>query len=151
MWQSWMPPSTSASDIDVGSRSSHGMAAHEKLLTRSRGIIADNVPDREHLDSGIQDIEHDRQPSPWSPPRKKTVHDPPTPGIWIPMFMDSLLYGVPWYVDTPSFYRSDLLARPERTSPPGSWEEWFDCSAKMQSRFRGLRNFFRTNNEWGPR
>ena len=74
------------------------------------------------------------------------------PGIWDTNIIDSLLYGVPWYVDTRVlFYRSDLLARAGYDHPPRSWEEWFDVCRKIVSQKVAEHGvFFSTNNEWVP-
>ena len=140
-------------DIDVRVQIIPWNAAHEKLLPAFAG---ESLPDMCQLGNTwipeFRTLNAIDNLTPWVA-ASKTVHDSSYfPGIWDTNVMDSLLYGVPWYVDTRVlFYRSDLLAAAGNTQPPGSWEEWFDCSAKMQSRFPGsYANFFSTNNEWAP-
>ena len=46
------------------------------------------------------------------------------PGVLATNVVDSVLYGVPWYVDTRVlFYRTDLLRAAGVTSPPTTWAE----------------------------
>jgi multiple sugar transport system substrate-binding protein len=46
-------------------------------------------------------------------------------GIWETNRMDSVVYGIPWYVDTRVlFYRSDILAAAGHDSVPATWEGW---------------------------
>jgi multiple sugar transport system substrate-binding protein len=129
-------------------------AAHEKLLTAFAG---QSLPDICQLGNtwipeftvlnAIENL------SPWVA-RSATVHDSSYfPGIWDTNMMDSLVYGVPWYVDTRVlFYRSDLCAKAGYALPPRSWDEWFDLSAKLKDHFpNDYAVFFSTNNEWvGP-
>ena len=140
-------------DIDVKVQIIPWNAAHEKLLTAFAG---ESLPDMCQLGNTwipefrtlntIDDL------TPWVA-ASHTVRDSSYfPGIWDTNVMDSLLYGVPWYVDTRVlFYRSDLLAGAGYAKPPESWDEWFELSAKMQKRYPGsYANFFSTNNEWAP-
>src|SRR6185369_14367276 len=55
------------------------------------------------------------------------------PGVLATNVVDSVLYGVPWYVDTRvMFYRSDLLRAAGIASPPTTWAEWRDAMAKVK-------------------
>jgi multiple sugar transport system substrate-binding protein len=71
-------------------------------------------------------------------------------GIWDTNVIDSLVYGIPWYVDTRVlFYRKDLLARAGYTHPPVSWDEWFDvCRKIVKGGIAEHGVFLSTNNEW---
>jgi len=140
-------------DIDVRVQIIPWNAAHEKLLTAFAG---GSLPDMCQLGNTwipeFRTLNAIDNLSPWVA-RSSTVHDSSYfPGIWDTNVMDSLLYGVPWYVDTRVlFYRTDLLAASGVSSPPRSWEEWFDCSARMKKRYpESYANFFSTNNEWAP-
>ena len=140
-------------EIDVRVQIIPWNAAHEKLLTAFAG---ESLPDMCQLGNtwipefrtlnAIEDL------TPWVAASGSVRGSSYFPGIWDTNVIDSLLYGVPWYVDTRVlFYRSDLLAAAGYAKPPESWEEWFDLSAKMQKRFPGsYANFFSTNNEWAP-
>jgi multiple sugar transport system substrate-binding protein len=128
-------------------------AAHEKLLTAFAGR---SLPDMCQLGNtwipefrvlnAIEDL------GPWVA-QSMTVRDSSFfPGIWDTNVIDSVLFGIPWYVDTRVlFYRPDLLARVGYTRAPTSWYEWFDLSAKLKKQFpQNYAVFFSTNNEWVP-
>jgi multiple sugar transport system substrate-binding protein len=140
-------------DIDVKVQIIPWNAAHEKLLTAFAG---ESLPDMCQLGNTwipeFRTLNTIDNLTPWVA-TSHAVHDSSYfPGIWDTNVMDSLVYGVPWYVDTRVlFYREDLLAAAGYAKPPESWGEWFDLSAKMQKRFPGsYANFFSTNNEWAP-
>ncbi|MDB4909095.1 MAG: putative sugar transporter, sugar-binding protein [Gemmatimonadetes bacterium] len=55
------------------------------------------------------------------------------PGVLATNVVDSVLYGVPWYVDTRvMFYRTDLLAKAGVTSPPVTWAQWQGALAAVK-------------------
>jgi multiple sugar transport system substrate-binding protein len=72
-------------------------------------------------------------------------------GIWDTNVLDSVVYGVPWYVDTRVlFYRKDILVKAGYSTPPRTWDELYDCAKKIKS--NNPENFallFPTN-EWVP-
>ncbi len=74
------------------------------------------------------------------------------PGVWDTNVLDSVVYGIPWYVDTRvMFYRTDILARAGYPRGPVTWAEWFEAcrNIRAQSRDPGhTAMFFSTNNEW---
>ena len=128
-------------------------AAHEKLLTAFAGRSLPDmcqlgntwVPEFRVLNA-IEDL------GPWVS-HSTTVRDSNFfPGIWDTNILDTLLFGIPWYVDTRVlFYRSDLLARVGYSKAPTSWAEWFDLSAKLKKQFpQNYAVFYPTNNEWVP-
>ena len=128
-------------------------AAHEKVLTAFAG---QSLPDMFQLGNTwipeFRILDALENLGPWVQ-RSGTVKDSSYfPGIWDTNMMDSLLFGVPWYVDTRVlFYRSDLLADVGYSQPPKSWDEWFDVSARLKKRHpQNYANFFSTNNEWVP-
>ena len=140
-------------DIDVRVQFIPWNAAHEKLLTAFAGSSLPDVwqlgntwiPEFTQL-GAIEDL------TPLAA-RSQTIRDSSYfPGIWDTNVMDSLLYGIPWYVDTRvMFYRTDLLAKAGVSRPPATWQEWFDCSARLKKRYPAdYANFFSTNNEWAP-
>jgi len=128
-------------------------AAHEKLLTAFAGRSLPDmcqlgntwVPEFRVLNA-IEDL------GPWVS-HSTTVRDSNFfPGIWDTNILDTLLFGIPWYVDTRVlFYRSDLLAKVGYSRAPTSWDEWFDLSAKLKKQFpQNYAVFYPTNNEWVP-
>ena len=55
------------------------------------------------------------------------------PGVLATNVVDSVLYGVPWYVDTRvMFYRSDLMRAAGITSPPTTWAELRDALIRVK-------------------
>ena len=110
-------------------------AAHEKLLT---GYVGESTPDISQLGNT------------WIPefaalgalePLDSWVTSAPAldradffSGIWDTNVIDSVTYGIPWYVDTRvMFYRRDLLARAGFASPPTTWAEWLDAMRKVKA------------------
>jgi multiple sugar transport system substrate-binding protein len=56
------------------------------------------------------------------------------PGVLATNVVDSVLYGLPWYVDTRVlFYRRDLLRAAGITSPPTTWAAWRDALARVKT------------------
>ncbi len=128
-------------------------AAHEKLLTAFAG---QSLPDMCQLgNTWIPEFTVLNALEPLAPwvAQSSTVHDSGFfPGIWDTNLIDSVLFGVPWYVDTRVlFYRRDLLEQVGFDHPPRSWEEWFDVSARLKARFpRDYALLLPTNNEFAP-
>ncbi len=128
-------------------------AAHEKLLTAFAG---QSLPDIWQLGNtwipeftilnAIEDL------GPWLARSHEIQPSGYFPGIWDTNLMDSVLYGIPWYVDTRVlFYRTDLLADAGYPHPPRSWAEMFDCCAKLKALHPDQYGiFYSTNNEWAP-
>lgn len=55
------------------------------------------------------------------------------PGVLATNVVDSVLYGVPWYVDTRVlFYRTDLMRAAGITSPPTTWAAWRDALVRLK-------------------
>ena len=49
--------------------------------------------------------------------------------------MDSVTYGIPWYVDTRViFYRTDLLAKAGYDRMPSTWADWREAMVRIRSR-----------------
>jgi multiple sugar transport system substrate-binding protein len=74
------------------------------------------------------------------------------PGIWDTNVIDSVTYGIPWYVDTRVlFYRRDLLARAGWDSIPVRWSDWLTCMEDVK-RIGGKDHFaiFLPTNEYTP-
>jgi multiple sugar transport system substrate-binding protein len=128
-------------------------AAHEKLLT---GYAGNALPDlcqlgntwvpEFHLLNAIDGLNG------WIGRSGVTQESGYFPGIWDTNVLDSVVYGIPWYVDTRvMFYRKDLLARAGYPHGPATWAEWFDASRAVRAQAGNPDHyamFFSTNNEW---
>jgi multiple sugar transport system substrate-binding protein len=128
-------------------------AGHEKLLTAYAG---NSLPDMCQLGNTwipeLQMLGALESLGPWVAGSTAIRETSYFPGIWDTNTIDSVLYGIPWYVDTRVlFYRSDLLARAGYLRAPRSWSEWFDVSAKLKKLSpENYAIFFPTNNEFVP-
>lgn len=74
-------------------------------------------------------------------------------GVWKTNILDSVLLGVPWYVDTRVlFYRTDILAEAGFSRPPQTWEEWKTVSGRIIRKEASRRRYaiFLPTNEWQP-
>jgi len=72
-------------------------------------------------------------------------------GIWDTNVLDSLVYGIPWYIDTRVlFYRTDVFENAGFTSPPKTWEELYQLSKKIRESHKGEEKYaiFIATNEW---
>ncbi len=129
-------------------------AAHEKLLTAFAGRSLPDIcqlgntwiPEFKILNA-IEDL------APWLSRSSSMKDSSFFPGIWDTNIIDSVLLGIPWYVDTRVlFYRTDLCAKAGYPNPPRTWSELDDLCRRLKSIFPddyGI--FFSTNNEWvGP-
>lgn len=129
-------------------------AAQEKLIT---AFASDNTPDACQLGNtwvpqfaylnGIVSL--DKFVNNSSIVKKENYFD----GIWDTNVIDSLVYGIPWYVDTRvMFYRSDIFKRAGYDNPPQTWAELYDLSKKIKSLFPGNDKYaiYLPTNEWAP-
>jgi multiple sugar transport system substrate-binding protein len=72
------------------------------------------------------------------------------PGIWQTNVIDSIAYGIPWYVDTRVvFYRKDLLAQAGYDRFPTTWAEWISAMRAVK-RLVGPDRYpiYLPSNEW---
>ncbi len=70
-------------------------------------------------------------------------------GIWETNVIDSLVYGIPWYIDTRIlFYRADILKNAGYNSPPKTWQQLFDVSEKIVKQKEAKYAIFLATNEW---
>lgn len=129
-------------------------AAQEKLIT---AFVSDNTPDACQLGNtwvpqfsslnaiiGLDDFIAESEII------KKEKY---FPGIWDTNVIDSVVYGIPWYVDTRvMFYRTDLFERVGYKNPPKSWDELFDLCKKIKALFPGEEKYaiYLPTNEWAP-
>ena len=110
-------------------------AAHEKLLTAH---VGDATPDITQLGNtwipefvALGALE---RLDPYIARSQVVRPDDFFPGIWDTNVMDSIIYGVPWYVDTRVvFYRTDILARAGYDKPPTSWVTWLQAMRRIKA------------------
>jgi multiple sugar transport system substrate-binding protein len=128
-------------------------AAHEKLLT---GYAGQSLPDicqlgntwipEFQLLNAIEGLDS------WIQHSTSIADSNYFPGIWDTNVLDSVVYGIPWYVDTRvMFYRVDLLASVGYQHFPETWDQWFDVSDRLRKKANNpdhFAMFFSTNNEW---
>ena len=72
-------------------------------------------------------------------------------GIWDTNVLDTLVYGIPWYIDTRVlFYRTDVFEKAGFSSPPKTWEELYQLSKKIRESHKGEEKYaiFIATNEW---
>jgi len=73
-------------------------------------------------------------------------------GIWQTNIIDSLVYGIPWYIDTRVlFYRTDLLKQAGFTRPPRTWQALYTMAKAIKKQSRsGQYALYLPTNEWAP-
>ena len=72
-------------------------------------------------------------------------------GIWDTNVLDTLVYGIPWYIDTRVlFYRTDVFEKAGFSSPPKTWAELYQLSKKIRESHKGEEKYaiFIATNEW---
>lgn len=126
-------------------------AAHEKMLTAHVGHAS---PDVAQLgNTWVAEFVALRALEPLGPYLGRSADVPRQgffPGIWATNVVDSMAYGVPWYVDTRLvFYRKDILARAGYSSMPTTWDGWL-AAMRAIKRSVGEKRYaiFLPLNEW---
>jgi multiple sugar transport system substrate-binding protein len=126
-------------------------AAHEKLLT---SFVGDATPDVAQLgNTWVPEFSAIRALEPLDSliaTSKLVRPEAYFRGIWDTNVIDSVTFGVPWYVDTRLlFYRRDILARAGFDQMPATWEGWRRALEAVK-RVQGARGFavFLPTNEW---
>ncbi len=74
-------------------------------------------------------------------------------GIWDTNVLDSVVYGIPWYIDTRlMFYRKDIFQKAGYNKPPASWSELYDLCKKIKALYPGEEKYsiYLPTNEWAP-
>ncbi len=111
-------------------------AAHEKLLT---AYVGGALPDVAQLgNTWIPEFAalHALEPLDARVARD-SAHVPRAdyfPGVLATNVVDSVLYGIPWYVDTRvMFYRTDLLRAAGISAPPTTWSAWRDALVRVRA------------------
>ncbi|HEY6951685.1 MAG TPA: sugar ABC transporter substrate-binding protein [Bacteroidota bacterium] len=131
-------------------------AAHEKLLTAYAG---DATPDVSQLgNTWIPEftVLNALEPLDEYARRSSTLRlDDFFEGVLKTNVIDSVLYGIPWYVDTRViFYRKDLLNGVGYDAPPATWDETLRlCDAlQRKARSKGIVRYpiFLPTSEWVP-
>jgi multiple sugar transport system substrate-binding protein len=127
-------------------------AAHEKLLTSYAGNSSPDlcqlgntwVPEFALLEA-LENL------SPWTARSAVVRPDNYFPGILATNVIDSVLYGIPWYVDTRVlFYRRDLLARVGYPNGPRTWEDLRRASQRLVDLRLASFGIFMPVTEWAP-
>ncbi|MDZ7288552.1 MAG: sugar ABC transporter substrate-binding protein [candidate division KSB1 bacterium] len=130
------------------------VAAHEKLLTAYAGR---SLPDMCQLGNtwipefsllnALENLD------PWLAKSAAVKKESYFDGIWETNRIDSLLYGIPWYVDTRVlFYRKDVLAQAGFPEGPKTWEEWMIAAKRIKQQMGRRKGypFFLPTNEYMP-
>lgn len=127
------------------------VAAHEKLIT---AFASETLPDVFQLGNtwipefvamnAIQPLNEFVKQS------KVVSREKFFEGIWETNVIDSIVYGIPWYVDTRvMFYRTDILKSVGYNHPPKTWQELYDVSKRIKQKYNRY-SFFIPTNEWFP-
>ena len=127
-------------------------AAQEKLIS---AYASDNLPDVFQLGNtwipqfaqleGISELTEFIYKS--SVIRKENYFS----GIWDTNVLDSLVFGIPWYIDTRVlFYRTDVFKKAVFDSPPKTWAELYELSKRIKANYKGQEKYaiFIATNEW---
>lgn len=141
-------------DIKVRVQRIPWTAAHEKLIT---SYASETMPDVFQLgNTWIPEFEalNALEPLDQHVKNSKEIKDTNYfKGIWDTNIIDTILYGIPWYVDTRVlFYRSDVIKKAGYDNPPKTWDELFDLSKKIKALDNSAKKYslFLPVNEWAP-
>jgi multiple sugar transport system substrate-binding protein len=143
-------------DIHVEAQQIPWTAAHEKLLTAFAGESTPDVCQLGNTWLPEFSVLHSLEPLDPFLHRSQTTHrDDFFEGVLKMNTIDSILVGVPWYVDTRVlYYRRDLLQDAGYLAPPATWNEVLKlCDAIQHSaKAQGVKRypFFLPTNEWVP-
>lgn len=72
-------------------------------------------------------------------------------GIWDTNVLDTMVYGIPWYIDTRLlFYRTDVIQKAGFKSPPKTWDELHSLSKRIKEIYKGEEKYaiYIPTNEW---
>jgi multiple sugar transport system substrate-binding protein len=131
-------------------------AAHEKLLTAFAGESTPDVcqlgntwiPEFTVLNALEPLDEYERNSS-------LVEREDIFPGVLKTNVLDSILYGIPWYVDTRVvYYRKDILKLAGYDEFPATWSDVLKASEKIRQQAKAQNKicypFFLPTNEWVP-
>ena len=140
-------------DIHVHVQQIPWTAAHEKLLTAFAG---NSMPDifqlgntwvpEFHVLNALEPLDK------WIAGSHSIKSENYFSGIWQTNIVDSMVYGIPWYVDTRVlFYRKDILTQAGFPDGPKSWRDWQTASKRIAA-IEGKNNYaiLLPTNEWVP-
>jgi multiple sugar transport system substrate-binding protein len=131
-------------------------AAHEKLLTAYAG---ESTPDVCQLgNTWIPEFTVLNALEPLDANVRNSVlmeRNDVFPGVLKTNIIDSVLYGIPWYVDTRVvYYRKDILKKAGFDEFPSTWAGVMNASAKIKAQAKAQNKicypFFLPTNEWVP-
>ncbi|MFZ4620028.1 MAG: sugar ABC transporter substrate-binding protein [Bacteroidota bacterium] len=131
-------------------------AAHEKLLTAYAG---ESTPDVCQLgNTWLPEFTVLNSLEPLEPFVKNSLSTDLNdifPGVLKTNILDSVLYGIPWYVDTRLvYYRKDILKQAGYDEFPKTWTEVMKAAATIQQQAKAKNKtvypFFLPTNEWVP-
>ena len=125
-------------------------AAQEKLIS---SYASDNTPDASQLGNTwipqFVQLNAIENLTPWINQSVTVNKNNYFKGIWDTNIIDSLVYGLPWYIDTRVlFYRSDILKNTGYNYPPRTWQELYDVSEKIVEKKEAKYAIFLPTNEW---
>jgi multiple sugar transport system substrate-binding protein len=127
-------------------------AAQEKLIT---AFASDNTPDLCQLgNTWIPQFSSLNAIAPmneWVAKSENVIKGNFFEGIWDTNVIDSIVYGIPWYVDTRvMFYRKDIFRRAGYDHPPKTWDELLDLSRNIKALFPNEDKYaiYLPTNEW---
>lgn len=127
-------------------------AAQEKLIS---AFASNNLPDAFQLGNTwvpqFAQLEAITDLTEWLRKSDVVNKDKYFEGIWDTNVLDSLVYGIPWYIDTRVlFYRTDVFEKAGFSSPPKTWDELYQLSKKIRESHKGEEKYaiFIATNEW---
>jgi multiple sugar transport system substrate-binding protein len=152
--QKMVPEFENQTGIKVRIQSIPWTAAQEKLIT---AFASNNLPDAFQLGNtwipeftalhAIEDLD------PWISPQGGIDRENYFQGIWDTNEIDSVIYGIPWYIDTRIFfYRKDILERAGFLSFPKTWDELYSLCRKIKKTSPDSDRYpiYIPTNEWAP-
>lgn len=126
-------------------------AAHEKLIT---AYASETLPDIFQLgNTWIPEFQalNSLEPLDKYLMRDSVAPESFFPGIWDSNVIDSVLYALPWYVDTRLlFYRKDIFEKAGFNRPPESWDELYTYAETIKKKNLSKYPLFLPTNEWNP-
>jgi multiple sugar transport system substrate-binding protein len=125
-------------------------AAQEKLIS---SYASDNTPDACQLGNTwipqFAQLNAIENLTPWINQSNTVNKNDYFEGIWDTNIIDSLVYGLPWYIDTRVlFYRPDILKNAGYNNPPKTWQQLYEVSEKIVKQKEAKYAIFLPTNEW---
>jgi multiple sugar transport system substrate-binding protein len=127
-------------------------AAQEKLIS---AFASNNLPDAFQLGNTwvpqFTQLEAIIDLTEWSLKSNVINREKYFEGIWDTNVIDSLVYGIPWYIDTRIlYYRTDVLEKAGFNSPPKTWDELYLISKRIKEANKNIERYsiYIPTNEW---